>query len=420
MLRTADDTGPGERLADGADGYVHVKGADVVTRHRLTRMSGREADAATVLRVVSVFDELVEQRASAADLVRSVALWTDCAAGLSGHDGRVLARCDRHGMKLPGCEPEGGTYREAHSHGFLSGRLWIERDGPARALDELVLGRGARAAQLTLERMARAAAACSPVPGLVELLIDANVSLDERSRAGRELGYDPNQSIRVWVAQMTGGAAGVLDRVARRIRASGGGPVRVADFGASAILVASGRVDPDGLLLAGMEGRIGIGPLRSAVDAPRSYHGARAALRFAQGPGAPTITQFDQLGSVAALAGVVDTDLIDFPDWIALDQLSRTETGLTAILTAETLMHTGSQRDAAARMNLHHSTVAHRVSHFEQALGYGLGEHQNWFRAQLAIYLWRLTWSDPSAPADGGQGPTSSGVRRMTPPSRQA
>jgi len=394
MLRTVDESGPGECVEGRRrTRYADVKRVDASTRPRLSHLPAPEAP--TVLRVVSVLEELVGQCASVADLVRSVALLTDCAAGLSGPGGQVLAHCDRRGVRRAGGEPTVSASRETHSDGALSARLWIERDAPASQLDELVLARGARVAHLIIERMTQVAAAVSPIRGLVELLIDADVSVVGRSRACRELGYEPNQSIRVAVAQVPGGAAGELGRVGRRIQSSGGGPVRVAVFGDAAILVMCGTVDADALAFSRMEGRLGIGPASPAIEAPHSYRRARAALRFAQGPGAPPIAHFDQLGSVVALVGVVDTDLMDFQDRAALAELSRTETGLTAILTAEVLMRTGSQRDAAARMNLHHSTVAHRVGHVEQALGYGLGEHSNWFRAQLAIYLWRLSWPDP-------------------------
>lgn len=358
----------------------------------------RDADAPTILQLVAVFEDLVERGAGLDDVVRTVALTTECAAGLSGPRGQVLAHCDRHGARLAGGEPTVSVPREAGSDGAVGARLWIERDSPLCPLDELVLAWGARAARLILERMTQVTPAVSPIPDLVELLIDADVSVVERSRACRTLGYESNQSIRVAVAQVPGGAAGKLGEVGRRIQPSGGGRVLTAVFGDVAIFVMCGTVDADATF-SGMQGRLGIGPARPAIEAPRSYRGAREALRFAQGPGAGPIAHFDQLGSVVALAAVADTDLMDLQDRVALAELSRTETGLTAILTAEVLMRTGSQREAAARMNLHHSTVAHRVGHVEQALGYGLGEHSNWFRAQLAIHLWRLSWPDPVSTA---------------------
>ena len=142
----------------------------------------------------------------------------------------MLAHCDRHGARLAGGEPTASVSREAHSDGGLTARLWIERDVPACPLDELVLARGARAAHLILERMTQVAAAVSPIPGLVELLIDADVSVVGRSRACRELGYEPNQSIRVAVVQVPGGAEAELGRLGRRIQSSGGGRARVAVY----------------------------------------------------------------------------------------------------------------------------------------------------------------------------------------------
>ena len=71
-------------------------------------------------------------------------------------------------------------------------------------------------------------------------------------------------------------------------------------------------------------------------------------------------------------------------------------------------------------MHLHHSTVAHRVEHVEQALGFGLGEHSNWFRAQLAYPPVASELPEPGArtvrqmPDSDGRSPA---IRRMTPAS---
>ena len=396
MSQTVEQGGPGRAWANSAQALTaDVQRIDGAARPRLMDPSVPEADAPTVLRVVSDFDELAERCADVAELVRSVALWTDCAAGVSGPGGRVLAHCDRHGARLVGGEPGGSVSREARSDGNLIARVWIERAGSLRPLDELVLARGARAAPMIIGRMTQVAVEVSPIPHLVELLIDADVSAIGRSNACRQLALEPNQSIRVAVVQAPGRVAGELGRIGRRIQPSGFGLPRIALRGSEAVLVMHGSVDADELIVPGMSSRWGIGPARPAIEAPHSYRRAREALRFALGPGAPPVADFDQLGSVVALAGVAETDLMDFPDWVALIRLSRTQAGLTAIVTAEVLMRTGSQRDAAVQMNLHHSTVAYRVSHVEQALGYGLGEHSNWFRAQLAIHLWRLTLPNP-------------------------
>ena len=234
-------------------------------------------------------------------------------------------------------------------------RLWIERDmrRPARRTS-LVLDRGARAAHLVIERMAQVPAV-RPGFGLGRTPHRCRRSVvGVRARAGSWGTTHPTDSCRGGsVPRASGGpssqpgdAAGELARVGRRIQSLGGGPVRVAVFGDAAILVMFGNVDAEEVdARSGTECRLGFGPARPAIEAPRSYRWARAALRFAQGPGAPPVAHFDQLGSVVALAAVADPDLMDLRDSVALAELSQTETGLIAILTAEVLMRTGSQRD---------------------------------------------------------------------------
>jgi len=397
MSQTNNAGGSGLARAGTARTLVsEARRIERAARTHLKNPPEAETDVLTVLRVVSAFDELAERGADVADLARLIAHWTDSAAAVSGRGDQLLAHCDRHGKQVASGEPRVGASREVRFGDAVIARVSIERAAPGRALDELVLTRGAHAAQLIVARGTQAADPAPSVPQLVELLIDADVTAIRRSQVCRQLGLEPNQSIRVAVVQAHGGLDDELQRVSALVRPSRGGPPRIALHGEEAILVLRGTLDPDCLAASETGSRWGIGPARPASEAPHSYRRAQEALRFAQGPGAPRVSDFDRLGSVIALAGLAGTDLMDVSDWAALTHLSQTETGLTAILTAEVLMHTGSQRDAATRMNLHHSTVAHRVSHVEHALGYSLGEHANWFRAQLAIHLWRLASSEPA------------------------
>jgi len=362
-------------------------------------------DTQTVLRVVSVFEELGEGCGSLADLASSVASWTDCPAGLSGAGGLVLAHRDPAGRRVAGGEPATTTSREVQSGEAVVARIWIERGSADRPLDALVLDRGARAAQRIIERLSQASVEATRGASWVAILIDGDAPLDQRARACAQLGHAPNQPLRIAVSRGPVDGLPEWSRVGRGVHSLGGGHSRMEFHGDEAIVVMSATARAEALAPPTARARWGVGPVHPALEAPRSYRWAREALRFAHGPGAPPIAHFDELGSLVALASV-DADLKDFPDRSALAELARTETGMLAILTAEVLMRTGSQRDAAAHMNLHHSTVAHRVGHVEQALGYGLGEHSNWFRAQLAIHLWRLSWPDPAPvhrPPDAGR-----------------
>lgn len=363
-----------------------------------------EFDASTVLRVVSAFEDLAEGCASLADLASTVASWTDCTAGLSDPGGLMLAHRDPDGRRVCGGEPAMTTPREVRSGEALVARIWIERGSAERPLDALVLDCGARAAQRIIERLSQASVEAARGASWVALLIDGDAPLDQRARACAQLGYAPNQPLRIAVSRGPVEGAPEWSRVGRSVQSLGGGHSRMEFHGDETIVVMSATARAEALAPTMERARWGVGPVHPALEAPRSYRWAREALRFAHGPGAPPVAHFDELGSLVALASV-DADLKDFPDRSALAELARTETGMLAILTAEVLMRTGSQRDAAAHMNLHHSTVAHRVGHVEQALGYGLGEHSNWFRAQLAIHLWRLSWPDSATvhrPPDAG------------------
>lgn len=395
------------RELDGAQ--VRVAGSPVSARRagvaRLNSRTPRPAlslwpdaaadlDEPTRLHVVPAFEELSDGCANLlVDLARTIASWTDCAAGLSGPGGQVLAHFDRHGNRVLGPEPAQSTSREVRRGDTVIARVWIEPGTDIR-LNELALDWGAHAAQQAIDRAPEAFAEGPHRPSWVALMVDADAPPDQRARACAELGFRPNQLIRVAVSQVPAEIAREWGRVVRRVRSCGIGQSRVELSGDEAIVVMGDTAQHEALSTSVENVRWGVGPVHTALEAPRSYRWARETLRFASGPFAEPVTHFDELGCILALGGVAHADLLDLPDWLALAELSRTETGATAILTAEMLMRTGSQRCAAACMNLHHSTVAHRIGHVEDALGYSLGEHSNWFRAQLAIQLWRLSCQD--------------------------
>ncbi|MCC9741966.1 helix-turn-helix domain-containing protein [Streptomyces sp. MNU89] len=51
-------------------------------------------------------------------------------------------------------------------------------------------------------------------------------------------------------------------------------------------------------------------------------------------------------------------------------------------------------RQAAAELHLHHSSVAARLAHVEETLGWRLRDPQDRFRAHLALYAWRLSGTE--------------------------
>jgi DNA-binding transcriptional LysR family regulator len=74
----------------------------------------------------------------------------------------------------------------------------------------------------------------------------------------------------------------------------------------------------------------------------------------------------------------------------ALDVLAATSTGAADVAALEAFCRTGSLRQAAVTLHRHHSSVAARLAHVEDALGWRLDEPGDRFRARLALLARRL------------------------------
>jgi DNA-binding transcriptional LysR family regulator len=70
--------------------------------------------------------------------------------------------------------------------------------------------------------------------------------------------------------------------------------------------------------------------------------------------------------------------------------LAESESGALDVDTLEAFCRTGSLRQAALALHLHHSSVAARLAHVEDALGWRLDEPQGRFRARMALLARRL------------------------------
>ena len=130
------------------------------------------------------------------------------------------------------------------------------------------------------------------------------------------------------------------------------------------------------------------------LEARRSWLQARLALRFAT-PGAAqgAFVDHDTLGTLALLAEVPAQRLRTDPDVLALDALAATRAGAQDVAALDAFCRTGSLRQAAAELHLHHSSVAARLARVEQAVGWRLDNPDDRFRARLALVARRLAGS---------------------------
>ncbi|MEE1930099.1 helix-turn-helix domain-containing protein [Streptomyces sp. TRM 70351] len=385
----------------------------------LLRLSALDADAATAVRVIAHFEALLGARPGPASLTRSTAGLAGCAAGLVLPDGRT-ARFGPDGAALPG-PPERVSGRVELEP---DGRVWLERPGPPGPFDELVLEWMAVTARVLAGRPHGTGTPRAADPALVELVLSAREDAPDRTRALRLLGLAAGLPLRV--AAVSGGPGTDADVAAVALLGRGAvrGTVRVARVGPlGAVLLQRpddpGHASPAPELRAALDARLGdhgtgrgsahalragVGGAADPLDARTSWAQARAALRFAV-PGGPeeAVADHDELGPVALLADIPAERLGAQPDVRRLREVAGGGHGGELLGALAAFCRTGSLRQAAAALHLHHSSVAARLSRVEEALGWRLRDPQDRFRAQLALYALRLS-SDPGPGSGSGGG----------------
>ncbi|WP_436844316.1 helix-turn-helix domain-containing protein [Streptomyces canus] len=139
-------------------------------------------------------------------------------------------------------------------------------------------------------------------------------------------------------------------------------------------------------------GRVGIGPAVPVLDLPQSWAVARTALRFtgegtAGDPG-ERVMYAEDLGDILLLANLVGSDTGPPPDARALDAALADAPWMLATLGA--VATTQSRRAAAAKLNIHHSTLQARLARAEGLLGWPVHTLTGHLRLQLALLTRQL------------------------------
>ncbi|MDX3228997.1 PucR family transcriptional regulator [Streptomyces sp. ME19-01-6] len=392
----------------------------------LLRLSALDADAATAVRVIAHFEALLGSGAlDATSLARSTAGLAECAAGLELPDGR-RARFGPGGAALP-AEPK--VVSQDAELG-PSGRVWLERPGPPGPFDDLILEWMAIAARTLCgspapPRMPHASLTPRTPgsrevadPALMEVVLSERESDHDRARALRLLGLAPELPLRMVAVRGDPAVDAGLDAVALLGRATLDAVVRVtrtgpwgtvlvqppdgaADSPAAALraavadplrgAVADPLRGPDVPRDAARRLRVGVGGLAPGLAAQDSWRQACTALRFAvAGSPREAVVDHDALGPVALLADIPAERLGALPEARQLDALATQPNGCLTIAALAAFCRTGSLRQAAAELHLHHSSVAARLAHVEAALGWRLRDPEHRFQAQLALYARRL------------------------------
>jgi hypothetical protein len=387
----------------------------------LLRLSALDADAEAAVRVISYFDRLVDRGATPSEVVRAAAALAECVVGWTGDTGDTL-RFGPDGVAVPDeipIRPSKGAPVNPDD-GASPARVWLERPGEPGPLDDLVVERLALTARLRGAARPRTPAPDLADPALVELVLAEREAQEDRARAVHLLGLAAGAPVRVLAVRAAPGADLVAEAVALVSRATTNGraprTVRVAAIGevaavllqpvpaplasrlraalseASALGVGA-AISDTGAAVAGLGGEA------APLEARRSWRQAQLAMRFALPAGTrgaasgDVLVEYDALGSLALLAEVPAERLRAEPDVAALDALAATRTGALDVATLEVFCRTGSLRQAAAALHLHHSSVAARLAHVEQAMGWRMDSPDGQFRARLTLLARRLTKS---------------------------
>jgi hypothetical protein len=367
----------------------------------ILRLSHLDADAAGAVRIIAYFDRLVEHRASLDALVRAAAGLAECPAALRDHRTGRLIRYDPHGRpvhdpapgSLSGGAPDSGTWEGVRRAVRIDeqdvAEVWLERAGGPGPHDEMLVERMAVAAGALWPAASRAGTMADPA--LVELAISPSAPPPERARGLRLLGFAPRSTMLAIAVAGTETVDAAAEAVARSLATAHGHLARAAVIGSRGVVLTQAEGEARPVLTAPPEVRLGVGRPCSAQDLPACWQEAATAVRFAGVLGRGRVVRFEELGALSALARVPPDVVNADPDVRALRALAATEQGTADLAALTAYCVTGSLRQAADVLHMHHSSVARRIHQASRRLGLDLDRPDHRLRTEIALILTRLT-----------------------------
>lgn len=347
---------------------------DRSTENEMDKQPGLNADL--VFTIVSHFDRL--DAADADTAVRSASELAGCPVGIQWSDGG---------------EPQ----------------VWLEREGPAEPTDELLLHRLHHLLRRSVPVQTSATLHMDD-PALIEVVLSSESIPEDRMRAVRLLGLDDARELRVLAISAPAGAGQLL------AKALPGQVIRSATIGRVGALLCQATGDTKTLsdhLNAAIVGEfpaaprsvqgpwIGIGASVAVIDAPASWGQAQRALRFASSTGfGRRAIAYERLSLLEVLADIPPDRVREIGDVVRVNEIASTPAGAVEVDTLEALCVFGTLRRTATELHLHHSTVAARIRHIEQLMGWDLDDPMDRFLATFVLMLRRISLS--TAELSGG------------------
>lgn len=339
------------------------------------RLAELDADSAGLVRVIDYFDALIRHGADTSAMLRASAALADCVVGIDvvgtsgGH--RQHARCDPKGRWLTQAAGERSAVKDVVVDDVVMGSVWIERAGPALALDEMLVDRMALTAAIILVPR--------HIPSAAEHTRAVLFPMDDIALLSSltALHIEPTARVRVAVTAADSPPTTNVPTAGRST------PITVEDH---VLYLLPG--EPPGPWVS--SGCVGVSLPMPASAIHRHLGNARLAL--AQANEFEPVVIADRFGALNLLETGNALTASDIPDVVRAVELRTTSHGIELISTLRTYLGSGSLRATADRMHLHHSSVAHRLTKMSEAVGYSVDSIEH--RARATAMMMVLDGSD--------------------------
>jgi len=334
------------------------------------RLAELDADSAGLVRVIDYFDALIRHGADTSAMLRASAALADCVVGIDvvgtsgGH--RQHARCDPKGRWLTQAVGERSAVKDVVVDDVVMGSVWIERAGPALALDDMLVDRMALTAAIILVPRHNPSAAEHTRAVLFPM---DDIALLSSLTA---LHIEPTARVRVAVAAADSPPTTNAPTAGRST------PITVEDH---VLHLLPGELSTPWV----GSGRVGVSLAMPASAIHRHLGNARFAL--AQASESEPVVTADRFGALNLLETGNALTASDIPDLVRVAELRTTTHGIELIDTLRTYLGSGSLRATADRMHLHHSSVAHRLAKMSEAVGYSVDSIEHRARATAMMMV---------------------------------
>lgn len=354
----------------------------------LRRLSSDGSEAENALRVVAFFDRLVETRGGLEELVRSSARLVGAPAGFVGEGRQRNWAFDTRGRELADEIAGDALTQIVSSEVGPIGTVWIVRAPENASLADLIVERMALSANIMLSRLEGPAVTDRP-PALLELFA-RDTSLEERASHLEALGFRREWSVRVLIASASEKKSPVNEAVQQwahsvGVRCTG---TQLDDGFEIALVHDHGDLSVD--RLPNWPFLAAFGSRTSALEARDSRETARQAIKLTSATLGPRVVDYETIGPLSHLAALAPDQASTTRLVRQLVFLSQSDSGSGELLALDMFCRYRSLRAASAALNLHHSSLAHRLKNVEKKLQVDLTDSPTVFMLTVALQLYRI------------------------------